>query len=524
MDDKNFFLHCQSGRDVPLLLDQRCERFGDSDFLIWEPFEGTGYRYTYKEFADATRAIAVGIASQGIKAGDHVVIHLDNCPEFLLTWFALSRLGAISVATNTRCTRNDLDYFISHTGTRAAITQPAYLAIFEGAGLDWVACTDTDAGATPAVAPVDGVMPFKDLQACDGSALPALRHDSMASHNIQFTSGTTARPKAAVWTHANALWAGRVSASHMRLTPGDCSLIYFPLFHTHAIGWSMMGTLWSGGRIVLIPKFSASRFWPIAVRNKCTWSPMPAFSRIAIRDQPDPEEHWFRFWGGGADDPYILERWGIKTIGTFGMTETLTQTIFSDFDTVSPAGCMGHPVPEYLISVRRPDGSAVEAEEIGTLWIKGVRGLSLFKEYLHDPAATAAAFDADGWFNTGDQVRFNETGHMFFVGREKDMLKVGGENVAAIEIEHVILAIPEVIECAIVGRPDAMRDEVPVAFVVTSAQPEPMRAKIAEACVQYLADFKRPTEIFFVDSLPKGIGDKVLKKQLRAQVAGDIAA
>ena len=142
----------------------------------------------------------------------------------------------------------------------------------------------------------------------------------------------------------------------------------------------------------------------------------------------------------------------------------------------------------------------------------------MFLEYLDDPAATAAAFDADGWFETGDQVMPLPDGSLMFQGRAKDMLRVGGENVAALEIEGAIMRVPGVLEVAVVGKPDAMLDEVPVAFVVARDPGDVLKAQIAARCAETLSDFKRPRDVLFVNEIPKGLLDKVLKKELRARL------
>jgi crotonobetaine/carnitine-CoA ligase len=307
-----------------------------------------------------------------------------------------------------------------------------------------------------------------------------------------------------------------VSAAHARLTERDVHIFYFPLFHTNALAWSMLATLASGGTAVLLPRFSSSRFWTLSRRYGCTWAHMVMFTLRALAQTPDPEDHSFRFWGGTGDLSFVSKRWGIKTIGWFGMTETVSQCTVSSFDEIGPEDSMGMPALEYEVAVRREDGTEVAFGETGHLWIRGIPGISLFYEYLNDPDATAHAFDARGWFATGDLASVRSSGHFFFEGRAKDMLKVGGENVAAIEIESAIAGVPGVVEVAVVGRADPMLDEVPVAFVVAEMPGAELEAAIHAACRRALSDFKRPREIRFVPQLPKGLLDKVLKKELRA--------
>ncbi|MBO9695362.1 MAG: AMP-binding protein [Sphingopyxis sp.] len=513
--------HPFTGCDLPWLVDRQAAQRPDKSFLIWESHAGPRQTLTYAQFAEETRAYAAGLAAKGVKKGDFIALHMDNCPEFLLLWYALSRIGAVTVTTNTRSTSEELQYFIAHSGAKAAITQPRYAALLQAAGprLDWIACTATDCDAAPVAPLPSGLVAFDDLRG-DPVLSSARAAEPMLANSVQYTSGTTSRPKGVVWTHANALWGGRVTASHARLTDADVHLVHFPLFHTNAICYSVLATLWSGGTVVLTPKFSAGRFWDIAARNRCTWANVVMFTLRALEAQPDPPRHWFRFWAGVGDLALPRDRWGIKTNGWFGMTETVSQCIVTDPDMIAPEGSMGWPAQEYEIAIRREDGTEVSFGETGRLWIRGVRGVSLFESYLNDAAATAAAFDADGWFDTGDEVRPTAEGPIFFVSRAKDMLRVGAENVAAVEIETVIARVPGVVEVAVVGKPDRMLDEIPVAFVVATAAGPVLASLIHATCDEALADFKRPREIIFVEALPKGLLDKTLKKELRARLSG----
>src|SRR5262249_44922719 len=151
--------------------------------------------------------------------------------------------------------------------------------------------------------------------------------------------------------------------------------------------------------------------------------------------QPQPSRHAFRIWPSAGDLGFVRERWGVRTTGWYGMTELAGVPITSELEREGPHGAMGRVSLEYEIALRRPDGSEVDFGEVGRLWVRAIPGVSMFLEYLNNPEATAAAFDADGWFDTGDEARADADGHLFFVSRAKDMLRVGGENVAALEIE-----------------------------------------------------------------------------------------
>jgi crotonobetaine/carnitine-CoA ligase len=198
------------------------------------------------------------------------------------------------------------------------------------------------------------------------------------------------------------------------------------------------------------------------------------------------------------------------------MTEIITHGIVGDVGRPGHAAAIGRPAPEYEVSIRREDGSSIEVGETGHLFIRGRRGLSIFAGYLDDPKATADSFDEAGFFKTGDLVTLHADGFIQFADRAKDMLKVGGENVAASEIERVIQSVAGVREVAVVAGKHRMLQEVPVAYVVTtSADIDAIRAKIVETCRSRLSEFKVPRSVQFLEELPRGLTEKVSKVELR---------
>jgi len=311
-------------------------------------------------------------------------------------------------------------------------------------------------------------------------------------------------------------------AQNEDLGPDDVHLTHLPLFHTNAQSYSVLASLWAGATVVLTPRFSASRFWPVSLKHGATWSSMVPFCAKALAAQPVPERHSYRFWGNGVCEPGWDRMFGVKTIGWWGMTETITHgTVGSAHQPDAPMS-MGRPSPAYEIHVLDEAGRPVGPGGTGDLFVGGRRGVSLFLEYAGDPDATAAAFREDGLFITGDRVRVGEDGYLYFADRAKDMLKVGGENVAASEIERVVAGVPGVAEVAVVGRRHPMLDEVPVAFVIPQPdQPSGLEGRIAEACEKALAGFKRPHEVRLVDSLPRSTLEKIAKAELRAILAAE---
>lgn len=509
-----------SGRDVPWMLRTRAERRPDKPFLIWEPFVGQATTWTYAEFAADVKRVAGGLRRLGVAFGDRVMIHLENCPEFMLAWFACADVGAIAVSTNTAAVARDMEFYAEHTTPVVAITSPSFVSLLADAA-PMLVVTSTDAGepADPPVGP--GISSFDDLLAGepDPDLAPSRPVDPMADLGIQFTSGTTSRPKAVLWTHANVVWASEVSVSHMRLRSDDITLVFLPLFHTNAQAYSMLSTLWSGGTMILQPRFSASRFWDVSLRYGVTWCSMIPFCVKALLSIPTPDEHQYRFWNPAIRFSEVDDAIGAPAFGWWGMTETVAQGIVSSFDHLEPRMSIGRPSPAFDISIRRPDGFPIEAGERGELFIRGERGVQLFKEYYLNPEATSDAFDDDGWFATGDLILMDDDGNLFFSDRTKDMLKVGAENVAASEIEMVILESGLASECAVVAQLHEMLDEVPVAFVIPAPDapdaPGDVIEGILAACRRDLAKFKVPRAVYLVDDLPRSTLEKIAKNVLR---------
>lgn len=514
--------HTFTGQDVWQLVELRARVSADRPFLIWNPFDGPVRTWTYGQLAKDAAAIAAGMTKRGVQPGDRVLIHLENCPEFVLAWCACAAVGAVAVTTNTRSVGDELKYFADDCGAVGAFTQPrlADLLSASAPGLRWMVVTDNDAGVESSYQAGDGT--FTSLVSNDPNDLARRAIDPMAPMSVQYTSGTTSRPKGVVWTHANALWAGRVNASHEGLRPDDCHLVYMPLFHTNALSYSMLASLWTGSRFVLLPKWSSSRFWDVSVRHGCTWLSLMALAYRSLMSGDVPTDHTYRLAGFGLCDTPLDARLGVKTVGWFGMTETVSHpTIGSPYIPDRPMS-MGRVAPEYEIAVVGSDGHRrVEAEETGQLLVRGVRGLSLFAEYLNQPEATADSFDEDGWFATGDLVTPHSDGYIFYADRQKDVLRVGAENVSTSEVERVLLQTGLIREVAVVARFDKKLDEVPVAFVVPHKPLDGLAQRLLDACVANLADFKVPRAIYAVREMPRSTLSKINKVQLRAVSAAD---
>jgi crotonobetaine/carnitine-CoA ligase len=505
------------GQDIPWLLEHWATAKPDHPALIWDPPEGEGRRWTYAELLAVTRGMAVGLRDRGIGLGDKVLIHAENSPEMLVAWLSCATLGAVAVTTNTRSVRAEVEYFADHTGCVAAIADAQYadLVAESAPGLGWIAVI----GPRPAEAGTGGPerIPFEAL-AGDASAWTGRAIEPMRPFGIMFTSGTTSRPKAVVHTHANAVWASRIGPRNIDLGTDDRYLIYLPLFHVNAQSWSFFSVLGVGATAVLMPKWSTSRFWDVVTANEITHISLMPFCFGALGDaELRPETSTLRVGVFGLVMPILDQMFGLQVYAAYGMTETVIHATNGKPSEHLPERSLGHVTPGYEFAVVDKETGALCAEgETGELWLRGTRGIQLFLEYHDNDEANAKAFE-DGWFKTGDMVVLGTGGNLFYRERDKDLLKVGGENVSAREVEDVVTTVPGVTQVAVVGKHHDFLDQVVVAFVVPAPGTDEteLEAAVIDACRERLADFKVPRAVYAVDGFPLGTLDKVLKNKLR---------
>ncbi len=509
-----------AGTDVASLIAERARQRTSHPFLVWAPFDAAPETWSYARFAHEVASLAGGLAARGVGPGDRVIAHLENCPEMLLVRFACAWLGAVCVATNAMAAGPELAYFAETSNAVAAVTQPKFAKLLAAHAprLRWTAVTSTDAGTPPAAgtAPAQG----DSFAALFGEPLPRRTPDPDAPALILYTTGTTGRPKGVVWTHANVLWGARLGMLQQGIRADDVVQIFLPMFHVVGFSWTFLPALWAGATVVLQPRFSASRFWPVALEHRATVTMQVLFTMNALKQTPVPAHH-FRQWGAARHDVEAQEHFRVPCVlGAWGMTEMVGQPIVGDPAAVPRPYSLGRPSPAYDIHILDEDGRPVRPGDVGHLLVGGRRGLSIFAEYDGDAKATAEAFDEHGRFRTGDRVRLHEDGWIQFGDRTKDIIKVGGEGVSAAEIEAVVATVSGVREVAVVGKPDAAYGEVPAAFVILAGDVPLERGpaiseQIRKQCQTALAKFKVPRDIVIVPDFPRVGFGKIAKAQLR---------
>jgi crotonobetaine/carnitine-CoA ligase len=514
------FLHPFVGMDAASCLRARAQAHPDKPFLIWAPHEGAGRTWTWAAFEHDVARLAGGLRARGISEGDRVFILLENCPETLIARFACAWIGAVAVLANPALAAPEVRDLVEATGARAGLTQPRLFDMLAACpGLSFVAAIAHDAGAPP-TANIPAAARFDALM---GDRAPARAPDPLSPALILFTTGTTARAKGVVWTHANLLWGAKMAATQQGVRADDVYQIFLPLFHVVGFSWSFLGAFFAGATVVLQPRFSASRFWPVATAHRATMASQVKFTS-SVLGESEPPPHAFRMWITANHTPAFAQRFGVRELTGWGMTEMVAQGIVGDPWSEQPARSIGRPSVGYRIHVEDDAGKPVRPGETGHLFVGGVRGLSIFRDYFEDARTTAEAFDARGRFITGDRVTLLEDGWLEFADRTKDVIKVGGEGVSGGEVEACIMQVAGVREAAVVGAPDATWGERVIAFVIAgegAGAPEALRAQVEAHCLASLAKFKRPAEIRVVDDVPRiGFG-KIAKVKLREALVAE---
>ena len=515
-----------AGRTLPALIEARARAHPDAPFVVFDDLQGRVETRTWSAFDREANRAAHLLGRLGVHRGDTVTLLLDNRPEFLALWFGAAKIGAVIVPVNTASSAAELDYLVAHSGSRAIFTEAGLFDMArQVAGrcshvADVLVCGDG--------APTPDADFGRLAAACPGTPCagpPPAPADEAA---ILYTSGTTARPKGVLVTHANYVRAGETVARALRLTPEDRHLVVLPLFHGNAQYYSTMSALVAGASVALMARFSASRYFDQAIAHRCTVSSLFAAPIRMLLAQPRRPEH--------ADNdlravlfaqsvtPAQLAEWDERfrapLLQLWGMTETMGPPIVNPLDGERRNMSMGLPAPGYTPRLVDESGRPVARGAVGQIVVRGAPGVSLMKGYYRNPEATAETI-RDGWLWSGDNARQDEDGYFHFVDRAKDMIKRSGENVAASEVEAVVREHPGVFDCAVIGVPDAMRDEAILAVVVPRAVPDapPLTAEaVLGWCRERLAAFRVPQFVRFREDLPRTAVGKIRKHVLRQEM------
>ena len=504
--------------DLLTALRRAAARWPDRVALV---FDETGESLTFAALHARVERFAAALAGSGIARGDRVGIMLPNRVEWPLAWLGLARLGAVMVPVNTGYRTADAGFVLRHAGIRAVITPRELVPLLRevradiGAAFE-ILCVDGDA---------DGdAFDFAALvEAHAADAPPAVEIDSHTLVNVQYTSGTTGEPKGCMLSHSWFMrFAWRVVTLHDGLDETDTILTSQP-FHYVDPQWNLAVALLSGATLVVLDRFHPSTFWQRVREHRVMWFYcLGVMPKLMLNTPPSPldRDHSVKRVVCSAipraDHRAIEARWGVPWFEAFGMTESGLDIAveLEDHDETVGTGCIGTPMPGREARVVDAEDRPVPAGEPGELVLRGV---GLMDGYFRNRRATAATF-RNGWLHTGDVVRRDARGRFHYLSRMKDMIRRSGENIAAAEVEEVIMRHPGVRLAAVLAVEDDLRGEEVMAYVVPGegvSREEVSPAVLSAFCAERLARFKVPRFWTYRDNLPRTPSERIRKEALR---------
>jgi len=440
----------------------------------------------------------------------------------------------VMVPSNTSNLAGELQYLLDYSEVTTFITEPTFLDRFEAVR---AACPRVHRVFLARVASAPpGARLWDNLWQGQQCSLPKISVHNETVAEIIFTSGATSRPKAVMITHANCLWSGERDSKQFRLAPGDRNLTALPCFHVNAQSYSVLATLTVGGTVVIMEAFSATKFWNQVRRHRANVVSLVApLLRMLMAQPPRPtdRDHCVRLVLFGLnctkkERDEFQSRFGVQLLKGYGLTEAMTMVSRAPLDGDPRWPSIGLPALDREVMLVDECGVEVPQGEVGEIAVRGVPGRTIMKGYYNNPEATAEAV-RDGWLYTGDMAWMDDAGYLYFFERKKEVIKVGGENVSAVEVEQILLEHPGIVECAVIGVPDPVKDEAVKVFVVARPGASLTAEEVQAFCAARIAKFKVPSFVEFRDSLPKTSIGKVAKKLLRAvpaeiQVADQVRA
>ena len=507
-------------------LDRATARVGDREALVEC---ATGRRWTYRELRADVDGCALGLHALGVRTGDRVGIWAPNCAEWVLVQFATAKLGAILVNINPAYRTHELAYVLKQAGISVLVSSPEFRTSDYRAMVEEVAGDCPDLRETVFL----GDPAWDALMTTGRAADPAPLHEIGGGLtpddpiNIQYTSGTTGFPKGATLSHRNLLNNGYFVGEGCGYTEEDRICIPVPYYHCFGMGMGNLGAVTHGATMVIpAPGFDPALTLRAVQDERCTslyGVPTMFIAELGLPDFADYDLSTLRTGiMAGSPCPVEVMKRVVSEMGMsevticYGMTETSpvsTQT-GADDDLDRRTATVGRVHPHLEVKIVDPvTGATVQRGEPGEFC---TRGYSVMRGYWNEPDKTAEAIDAEGWMHTGDLATMDEHGYLNIVGRIKDMVIRGGENVYPREIEEFLYTHPDVVDAQVIGVPDERYGEELMAWVRLRPGAEPMTAESLRAyCSGRLAHYKIPRYVKLVDEFPMTVTGKIRKMDMR---------
>jgi malonyl-CoA/methylmalonyl-CoA synthetase len=496
---------------LPQLFDLSFIGRRDRPALDWQ-----GRTYTFGDLDVRSARLARVLAARGLEPGDRLAVYLPNQVALVDLYLACARSGFIFVPVNILYRGRELRHIVADCEPRALVAASAPDAAVPVWSVEELAA-EAAAAAGPDGPGANGPRGTGDRATAAGPAGHGLHEDTPAV--LVYTSGTTGAAKGAILTHGNLVANASNLVTAWQIGASDRLLLALPLFHVHGLGNGLHTWLASGCRLRLLPRFDRETIAGELLAFETTlFFGVPAmYARLLEVDEPQARAIGRRmrlFVSGSAPLPPAVfaafrARFGHDILERYGMSETL-MTLSNPCAGERRPGTVGFPLPGVSVRLVDAGGKPAGPGETGELW---VRSPTVCAGYWRNPAATREAF-VEGWFRTGDLAARSEDGYYTLKGRLSDLVISGGFNVYPREVEECLEEHPDVAEAAVVGRPDAIRGEVPVAFVVPRSGRALDPAALEAHCRARIASFKVPRAFTCVEALPRNALGKVQKHLL----------
>lgn len=499
------------------LLSAQARRHEDRTALFFE-----GRRFSYRELETAANRAAGALRRRGVKPGDHVALMVENGPDYLWCWFALAKLGAVTVAVNTQLRGDTLVHLLAHSDTTVLILAEAFRP-------QWTAVAERLAGLR--VLAWDDPSDPERLTDLTAEMPPELEDPPEVSDTapliLTSTSGTTGMPKLVANRHRPYLRAARDLAAATGITPADRIFTALPLYHANPQVYCVLTALVADAAMALAPRFSARAFWPQIRACRATaftyvGAVLPILLTLPETDA-DRDHPVKKCFGGGAPaDVYeaIGARFGVEVLELYGMSETGTWNTLNR-PGKGRAGSVGIARDGFDIRIVDDLDVPLPTGSIGEIVIRPQEPFLMFDGYYNDPTESFAC-SRNWWFHTGDLGRVDEEGFYYFLGRKKEAIRRGGENIAPESVERAANRHPAVAESAAVGVPDVILYEEIRLFVVPRENRVVDPRDLAAHLEPLLPKFMRPRYIDVVGALPKSASEKVQRLRLKERPFTDL--
>ncbi len=491
------------------LLNIQTEKYGDKTFLYWEDLE-----VSYKELEQIAENIAGNLIDRGIEKDDKVCVLLANRPEYIYLLFGSALAGAVAVPVNVQFKADEVKYIVQNSDAKILITSAEFIEAVESIrgdcpGLKQVILLDEQR---------ETAVPFEKLM--EKPAKPAQREildDDIAG--IIYTSGTTGYPKGVLLSHKNYVVNASQIVAATQMTEDDRFMCILPLFHVNAQLVTTFAPFFAGGSMILLKGFSPKEFLPKLSRYKATaFSGVPTVYAI-LNNLPDAEQYdlshlRFCICGAAPMPVEVFETFERKykafILEGYGLSEGTCASSINPLGGKRKIGSIGLPLPGQCMKIVDDEGRDLLQGSIGEIIVQGE---NLMQGYYKNDEASSQTLK-QGWLHTGDLGYIDEEGYFFIVGRKKEMIIRGGENIYPKEIEEVLYKHPSIREAAVVGIPDKIWGEEVVAFVVLKDDGELLEKEFYDYCYQHLANYKCPRRLEICKDLPKTATGKIQKPKI----------